>query len=455
MFEGVLMTAKQNLKEESNQSPSELINSLSFVAIDLETTGGNHQSDRIIEIGLVKIENLEITDELHFLINPDIPIPQFIQKLTSISPDDLENAPSIEDVIDEILEFIGDSIIVAHNISFDFPFLNAVLKRLDKEPLENRNICTNLMTKYMIPNILSSNLNYMSQIFDIPHDQAHRALEDAKACAHLLVKYLEVFIKKKIRKVNQLYYPRSKFELDRAHFKKEEKEEFLEQLKEVDCPCLISLKGPNGLQWATLPLSSGKDEYKLVEEFLKYINFNGLSIQLTGSFLEAFLTFNSHYNKFEVPVRMRILEHFIDTYLDGKAPEFDNKAFLKGLDQNNFLFMNHLIPGQMVCYSLFNLQYKNELIFRFPAHKKRVFNYVLSQSRRKSGGKKNTFKHPIQKDLFPFIKAFLDLKKEQKDKDYLFLKKDIIKEDKGKFFNYLHHFFAAEENQSEYPKKHL
>lgn len=442
--------------EKSNPLDSkELINNLSFVAIDLETTGGNHQTDRIIEIGLVKIENLEITEELHYLINPDIPIPQFIQKLTSISPDDLETAPKVEDVIEEILEFIGDSIIVAHNISFDFPFLNAVLKRLERPVLENRNICTNLMTKYMIPNILSSNLNYMSQLFDIPHDQAHRALEDAKACANLLVKFLHVFIKKNIRKVNQLYYPRSKFELDRSHYKQGEKEKFLQDLVEIETPCIISMKGPNGLQWATIPLSNPKQEISLVEEFLKYISFQGLSIQLMGSFFEAFMTFNSHYNKFEPPVKMRLLEHLNETYLGGKTPEFDNKEFLKGVDSTNFLFINHLIPGQMVCFPLFNLQYKNELVFRFPAHKKRVFNYVLSQSRRKGSPKKGHSKHPIQKDLFPFFKAYIDLQKEAKNKDLLFLRREIIKEDKGKFFNYLHHFFSQTPNQTEYPKKHL
>ncbi len=441
-------------KKHPELSPQELINNLSFVAIDLETTGGNHKSDRIIEIGLVKIENLEVTEELHYLINPDIPIPQFIQKLTSISPEDIENAPKIEDVINEILDFIGDSIIVAHNISFDFPFLNAVLKRLQRPALENRNICTNLMTKYMIPNILSSNLNYMSSLFDIPHDQAHRALEDAKACAHLLIKFLHVFIKKKIRKVNQLYYPRSKFELDRAHFKSNEKEDFLNILKEIEIPCIISMKGPNGLQWATIPLSNPKEEFELVEEFLKYISFQGLSIQLVGSFFEAFMIFNSHFNKFEQPVKERLIQHLVERYLDGKSPEFDNKEFLKGIDQQNFLFINHLIPGQMICFPLFNLSNKNELIFRFPAHKKRIFNYIVSQSRRK-GSKKAQIKHPIQKDLFPFLKAFIDKQKDSKNREYLFLKKDIIKEDKGKFFNYLHHFHSQTPNQTNYPKNHL
>ena len=145
----------------------QLLNDLSFCVFDLETTGGSHLHDKIIEIGLVKIENLKITTHKSFLIQPEIHIPDFIQKLTSIRESDVNDAPLIEHVIDEILEFMGDSILVAHNTSFDVPFFNSVLRRLNRPELKNKSICTNLMTKYMIPNLLSSNLNYMCKIFDL------------------------------------------------------------------------------------------------------------------------------------------------------------------------------------------------------------------------------------------------------------------------------------------------
>ena len=77
----------------------------------------------------------------------------------------MADAPKIDEVIEEILEFMGDRILVAHNTSFDVPFFNSVLKRLNIEQLENRSLCTNLMTKYMIPNLMNSNLNYMSKVF--------------------------------------------------------------------------------------------------------------------------------------------------------------------------------------------------------------------------------------------------------------------------------------------------
>ena len=203
-------------KEKNYQSSGELLRSLKFCVIDLETTGGNPDTEKIIEIGMVKIEDRKISEERSFLVNPQKDIPDFVQKLTGIRKADVEHSPTIEEVIDEIVQFIGDTILVAHNTSFDIPFLNGVLKKLQRPTLDNKVICTNIMTKYMIPDIMSSNLNYMSSIFDIPHSQAHRAIEDARATGLLLLKYMDIFESKNIRKVNQLYYPRNKFELDRS-----------------------------------------------------------------------------------------------------------------------------------------------------------------------------------------------------------------------------------------------
>jgi DNA polymerase-3 subunit alpha (Gram-positive type) len=168
------------MQEINYNSSAELLSSLRFCVIDLETTGGNPETEKIIEVGMVKIENRKIVEERSFLVNPQKDIPDFVQKLTGIRKADVEHAPKIEEVIDEITQFIGSSILVAHNTSFDIPFLNGVLKKLKLPAMENKVICTNVMTKYMIPEILNSNLAYMGQIFGIPHTQAHRALEDRR-----------------------------------------------------------------------------------------------------------------------------------------------------------------------------------------------------------------------------------------------------------------------------------
>ena len=196
---------------------AQIVDELNFCVLDLETTAGNPKKDKIIEIGMVKVRKREIVEEKSFLINPEIPIPDFIQKLTRISQKSVKDSPLIEDVIDEIIDFIGDDIIVAHNTSFDVPFINGVIKTLKKEELKNKVICTNVMTKHLIPDILNSNLNYMSRLFNVNHSKAHRAHDDATATAELLIIYLNIFVEKGIKKVNQLYYPRNKFELDRTH----------------------------------------------------------------------------------------------------------------------------------------------------------------------------------------------------------------------------------------------
>ena len=87
-------------KEKTYESSAELLSSLKFCVIDLETTGGNPDTEKIIEIGMVKIENRKITEERSFLVNPQKDIPDFVQKLTGIRKADVEHSPKIEEVID-------------------------------------------------------------------------------------------------------------------------------------------------------------------------------------------------------------------------------------------------------------------------------------------------------------------------------------------------------------------
>ena len=228
----------------SNRSVSrDLLLNLKFCALDLETTGGNLETDQIIEIGMAKIEHLKITERKSILLRPEIKIPVFIQRLTSIRQKDVRNARKIEDCIDEIVDFLGDAILVAHNTSFDIPFFNSVLTRLGRPKLQNPAICTNLMTKYLLPHLLNSNLNHMSDLFGIDLPHAHRALDDATACAKLLLKYLDFFIAKGIHKINSLYYPNQQFQLGKYHLRKPQAAELAEFLALPQHPFSLVVKG--------------------------------------------------------------------------------------------------------------------------------------------------------------------------------------------------------------------
>ena len=419
-----------------DSDPKKLLQKLSFVVIDLETTGGNHRRDKIIEVGLIKIEQLKIVDELHYLIDPEIEIPPFIQRLTSISPKKLARAPKIQDVIQEVLDFIGSSIIVAHNVSFDLPFLNSVLERLNIPHLNNPALCTNLMSQYLIPNILNSNLKYMSRLFNIPHNKAHRALEDAKASALLLLKLLEGFQNKGIRKVNQLYYPGSKFKLDRISFTREQKEIFLSTIDKIKTSAIVHFKGKKGLQLAILPLTSPSEEREALHAVMEKVDYETVSIELLGSLFEGILRYNAHYNKIKAPINEYIIDYLTQRYLKGVPLKFDPQRYRRGIDSKNFLITRHLIPDQFLIYPLFNLHSYQALSFRYPDHQKRCLHYAtghLKKAIRSTKNKKKRTPSTIHQDLFPFVEQYLLKAQREQSSDYLLIDKAILKRDPTQF----------------------
>lgn len=368
-----------------NQKSYELINNLSFCVFDLETTGGNHQTDKIIEIGLVKIENFQIVDQKSYLIKPEVHIPEFIQKLTSIKDSDVNDAPLIEDVIDDILSFMGHSILVAHNTSFDVPFFNSVLKRLGKEELKNKAICTNLMTKYMIPNLLSSNLNYMSKIFGLTHQKAHRALDDAQASADLLLKYLTIFVDKDIQKINNLYYPKNRFELDRINYKKtNSKEEIANKIKNITQPFIITFKGQEGVVLYTMVVKGRELEKHFIISKLNEIAYETLTLKLVGPFFQGLIELSSYFSKIKEQYQKEILEFLCKEHQIDLSKVMAKDEILFPAD---FIIMNHLVPEQYLIYPTKALHQKMELVFRYPSHQNKLVQYINSKSSKLNQGK--------------------------------------------------------------------
>jgi DNA polymerase-3 subunit alpha (Gram-positive type) len=440
--------------------PSEQIKQMSFCAFDLETTGGNHKNDKIIEIGLVKIENLKIVAEKDFLIQPEIKIPEFIQKLTNISKEDVADAPVIEEVIDEILEFMGDSILVAHNTSFDVPFFNSVLRRLKKPELENRSICTNLMTKYLIPNLLNTNLNYMSKIFSIKHHKAHRALDDAYAAAELLLRYLHIFIDKNIQKINHLYYPRNRYELDRIHFKSKDKdqEQITHYLDKINTPFLATIKGENGVILFALPCLNTEEEKGFIREKVTDTKWETVTLKLFGSLVESMVHFNGLFSKMDSNSRVEIINFLWKRHLPNvrkqrttEEEHIDPSPLNKEL--GDFIISPHLVPEQLIIYPIKSLNLKNQLIFRYPGHQKKLLQFINSKSSRLSNDKlKEAHYHPLFKD---FLQHYLIHKKETNAKRSLIFKKSLPLGNQEEFFNKIEEFLSKNSNTYRYPEKYI
>lgn len=156
-----------------------------YVVIDVETTGGKAEQDRITDIAAYKVQYGEIIDEFSSLINPQRRIPYFIQKLTGITHDMVATAPPFCEIAGKLAAFIGDSIFVAHNVNFDYGFVRAELGRCGY-PLQLPKFCTVVQMRRAYPGLASYSLGKLAQHFEIPLHQHHRAAADARATVELL-----------------------------------------------------------------------------------------------------------------------------------------------------------------------------------------------------------------------------------------------------------------------------
>ena len=159
------------------------LNKATYVVFDLETTGLSTRYDSITEFGGIRFENGQIVKTLDLLINPGRPIPQKIIEKTHITNEMVADKPHIEDVIDQILEFMDGAIIVSHNITFDYGFLKEVMKKLGRGEFIKPAIDTLSLSRYMFPDANAHRLGNLSRHLgmDIYNDEeAHRADYDAR-----------------------------------------------------------------------------------------------------------------------------------------------------------------------------------------------------------------------------------------------------------------------------------
>lgn len=163
------------------------LSDVTFCVVDLETTGGSPQDSRITEVGAVKYRGGEKLGSFRTFVNPEQPIPRFITHLTGITDADVEEAPPIEWIMPELLEFLRGGVFVAHNAGFDFGFINAALMRLDYDPLPPPPVCTARLARRVVwPDVPNVKLHTLAEYFRCVAQPSHRALDDAMACAEVL-----------------------------------------------------------------------------------------------------------------------------------------------------------------------------------------------------------------------------------------------------------------------------
>ena len=163
-----------------------------FVVCDVETTGLSAERHRLTEIALVKISEGKIVDRFQTLCNPQQFIPREITEFTGITNEMVYHAPKIHEEMPEVKKFIGESIFVAHNVSFDRKFVDASLRRAGMEALQIPNLCTCRLTRRIYPKLKSKGLGSISSHLGIRIARRHRALGDADATALLLLHFIEL-----------------------------------------------------------------------------------------------------------------------------------------------------------------------------------------------------------------------------------------------------------------------
>ena len=176
-----------------------------YVVFDIETTGFSAVTDRIIEIGAVKVEDGKITDKFSTFVNPKRPIPFRITELTGITDEMVIGSLDIETILPQFIEFIGDAVLVAHNASFDVGFIEQNCKR-QKIEADFTYVDTVALARVLLPALNRFKLDTVAKALNISLENHHRAVDDAGCTAEIFVKFVQMLKERELTtlaKVNE------------------------------------------------------------------------------------------------------------------------------------------------------------------------------------------------------------------------------------------------------------
>ena len=165
-----------------------LLEEAEFVVFDLETTGLSGARDRICEIGAARVRALELADSFQSLVNPRLPLPRPVARLTGLREEELRRAPPVSSVIKRFVLFAGDAPLVAHNARFDQRFLERQLQWLHGRRLAEPPLCTAALARRLLEGrVRRVGLASLAEFFGVATQPCHRALPDAEATAQVLI----------------------------------------------------------------------------------------------------------------------------------------------------------------------------------------------------------------------------------------------------------------------------
>ncbi len=161
-----------------------------YSVLDLETTGISYLTEKITEIGIIKIKNGEIIDTFETFVNPEKHIPEKVQEITHITDDMVKDSPTIDKILPKMIEFIGDSVVVTHNTDFDVSYLKYNYEQYGYK-FNNTYLDTLRLAKAMYPEFKRYKLGLIAERLGIEVEVAHRALDDVKTLVQVFNKMIE------------------------------------------------------------------------------------------------------------------------------------------------------------------------------------------------------------------------------------------------------------------------
>ncbi len=184
-------------------SKNQVIDEATYCVLDLETTGFSAKTEKITEVGIMKVVGGKVVDEFSCFVNPEKPIPPRVVEVTNITDEMVKDAETIDKVMPKIIEFVGDSVVVAHNAKFDVGFLKYNSKELGLE-FNNTYLDTLALAKAIFPDFKKYKLGAIAAKLDIEVEVAHRALDDVDTTVKVFNVMLEKLRKKDIKTLNEL-----------------------------------------------------------------------------------------------------------------------------------------------------------------------------------------------------------------------------------------------------------
>ena len=175
-----------------------------YVVFDIETTGLSKEKEMITEIGAVKVADGKIIDRFSTFVNPQRPISAEIKKLTGITDDMVKDAPTIENVLPEFLKFCEDTVLVAHNASFDTGFIRIAAERAGLGELHHTIVDTLELARALLPELNKHKLDIVCEHLGVTLNGHHRAVNDAEATAEVFIKFLDMLAEKKIFTLDEI-----------------------------------------------------------------------------------------------------------------------------------------------------------------------------------------------------------------------------------------------------------